>query len=306
MHRRGRRRRPRPRRAVGARGRDALRHHRHGAGARARRARRRSASGAARIAIGGAGPARRAAAARRPPPRRRARCGARAGAMPRRPHDRALPGVLLRRRLARRRRARHARDDRQRPGVHRAAVVGAAARAAAARRGCVATSVCVVGLALLVGSGASSPDVDPVGLLLALASGLGYAVYTVAAKRLMNDGHRSDEVMAGGVRPRRARCSCRCCSPSRWRGWRRRAGSRWRSGSVWPRRPLAYVLFGRGLRHLPAGPVTTLVLAEPVVATVLGVARARGDARRRSAGSVRRSSWPASRCRASSASRGRG
>jgi DME family drug/metabolite transporter len=33
----------------------------------------------------------------------------------------------------------------------------------------------------------------------------------------------------------------------------------------------AYVLFGRGLRHLPAGPVTTLVLAEPVVATVLGV-----------------------------------
>jgi DME family drug/metabolite transporter len=33
----------------------------------------------------------------------------------------------------------------------------------------------------------------------------------------------------------------------------------------------AYVLFGRGLRHLPAGPVTTLVLAEPVVATVLGI-----------------------------------
>jgi DME family drug/metabolite transporter len=34
---------------------------------------------------------------------------------------------------------------------------------------------------------------------------------------------------------------------------------------------VAYVLFGRGLRNLPAGPVTTLVLAEPVVATVLGV-----------------------------------
>ncbi len=61
----------------------------------------------------------------------------------------------------------------------------------------VATAVCVVGLALLVGSGASQPSVDPVGLLLALASGFGYAVYTVAAKRLMTDGHRSDEVMAG-------------------------------------------------------------------------------------------------------------
>jgi EamA-like transporter family. len=34
---------------------------------------------------------------------------------------------------------------------------------------------------------------------------------------------------------------------------------------------LAYVLFGRGLAVLPAGPVTTLVLAEPLVATLLGV-----------------------------------
>jgi DME family drug/metabolite transporter len=33
---------------------------------------------------------------------------------------------------------------------------------------------------------------------------------------------------------------------------------------------LAYVLFGRGLAVLPAGPVTTLVLAEPLVATALG------------------------------------
>ena len=35
-------------------------------------------------------------------------------------------------------------------------------------------------------------------------SGFGYAVYTVAAKRLMTDGHRSDEVMAARVLPRRA------------------------------------------------------------------------------------------------------
>ena len=31
------------------------------------------------------------------------------------------------------------------------------------------------------------------------------------------------------------------------------------------------MLFGRGLRVLPAGPVTTLVLAEPLVALALGV-----------------------------------
>lgn len=134
----------------------------------------------------------------------------------------------------------------------------------------LATSVCVVGLALLVGSGATRPDVDPVGLLLALASGLGYAVYTVAAKRLMNEGHRSDEVMAaafglGGL----VLVPVLLTQPVAWVATR--------SGLVlalWlglATTTLAYVLFGRGLRHLPAGPVTTLVLAEPVVATLLGV-----------------------------------
>jgi DME family drug/metabolite transporter len=34
---------------------------------------------------------------------------------------------------------------------------------------------------------------------------------------------------------------------------------------------IAYLLFGRGLAVLAAGPVTTLVLAEPLVATALGV-----------------------------------
>jgi DME family drug/metabolite transporter len=33
---------------------------------------------------------------------------------------------------------------------------------------------------------------------------------------------------------------------------------------------LAYLLFARGLRHLPAGEVATLTLGEPVTATVLG------------------------------------
>jgi drug/metabolite transporter, DME family len=134
----------------------------------------------------------------------------------------------------------------------------------------VATSVCVVGLVLLVGSGAASPDVDPVGLLLALASGFGYAVYTVAAKRLMNDGHRSDEVMTaafglGGL----LLLPVLLTQPLAWLATP--------SGlllALWlglVTTTLAYVLFGRGLRHLPAGPVTTLVLAEPVVATILGV-----------------------------------
>jgi DME family drug/metabolite transporter len=134
----------------------------------------------------------------------------------------------------------------------------------------VATAICVVGLALLVGSGASQPSVDPMGLVLALASGAGYAVYTVAAKRLMTDGHRSDEVMAGAfslgglllvpvllTQPMGWLATPSGIALALWLGLATTTA--------------AYVLFGRGLRHLPAGPVTTLVLAEPVVATVLGV-----------------------------------
>jgi DME family drug/metabolite transporter len=134
----------------------------------------------------------------------------------------------------------------------------------------VATTVCVLGLALLIGSGASQPQVDPVGLALALASGLGYAVYTVAAKRLMTDGHRSDEVMAGAFSlGGLVLLPVLLTQPMSWI-----ATPSGLAMALWlglATTTAAYVLFGRGLRHLPAGPVTTLVLAEPVVATVLGV-----------------------------------
>jgi DME family drug/metabolite transporter len=134
----------------------------------------------------------------------------------------------------------------------------------------VATAVCVLGLALLIGSGASQPQVDPVGLALALASGLGYAVYTVAAKRLMTDGHRSDEVMAGAFSlGGLLLLPVLLTQPMSWI-----ATPSGLAMALWlglATTTAAYVLFGRGLRHLPAGPVTTLVLAEPVVATVLGV-----------------------------------
>jgi DME family drug/metabolite transporter len=134
----------------------------------------------------------------------------------------------------------------------------------------VATSVCVVGLGLLIGSSSSGGHADVIGFLLALASGLGYAFYTVASKRLMNDGHRSDEVMAaafglGGL----VLLPVLLTQPIAWMATP--------SGVVMAlwlglgTTTVAYVLFGRGLRHLPAGPVTTLVLAEPVVATLLGV-----------------------------------
>jgi DME family drug/metabolite transporter len=134
----------------------------------------------------------------------------------------------------------------------------------------IATTVCVVGLALLVGSGSSSPGSDGRGLLLALGAGLGYAVYTVGAKHLITAGHRSDDVMTaafllGGL----VLLPLLLTQPLAWL-----ATPRGLVMALWlglATTTLAYVLFGRGLHHLPAGPVTTLVLAEPVVATFLGV-----------------------------------
>lgn len=133
-----------------------------------------------------------------------------------------------------------------------------------------ATGISVVGLALLTLDGLRDPSVDALGLLLALASGFGYAVYTVAAKRLMAQGHPSAEVMAGAfglgglllvpvllLQPVAWLATGSGLLMALWLGL----------GTT----TAAYLLFGRGLRVLPAGPVATLVLAEPVVATLLGV-----------------------------------
>lgn len=130
-----------------------------------------------------------------------------------------------------------------------------------------ATALCVGGLALLSGTG---DDVDPVGVLLALLSGFGYAAYTVAAKSLMTRGADSAEVMAsafglGGL----LLLPVLATQPLGWLATPGGLGLAGYLGLVTT--TAAYVLFGRGLAVLPAGPVTTLVLAEPLVATMLGV-----------------------------------
>ena len=134
----------------------------------------------------------------------------------------------------------------------------------------VSTAVCLAGLALLTLHGSTETGADASGPLFALASGLGYAIYTVAAKHLMNQGIHAPEVMAsafslGGL----------ILLPVLLL-----AGATWMASveglavALWlglATTTVAYVLFGRGLRVLPTGPVATLVLAEPLVATMLGV-----------------------------------
>ncbi len=134
----------------------------------------------------------------------------------------------------------------------------------------LATAVCVGGLAMLNADGATRPSADLLGLVLALAAGLAYAVYTTAAKRLLNAGAPSLEVMAaafgfGGL----LMLPVALLSGLAWLASLDAAVVVLWLGLATT--TLAYLLVGRGLQRLPAGPTATLVLAEPLVATALGV-----------------------------------
>jgi DME family drug/metabolite transporter len=131
-----------------------------------------------------------------------------------------------------------------------------------------ATVLCGIGLAALAGRGAGS-GADPVGVLLSVTAGLGYAAYTVLARLLIVRGAAPAAVMAaafslGGV----LLVPVLAVQPL---GWLTTPGGALLAGYLGlVATTAAYVLFGQGLAVLPAGPVTTLVLAEPVVATALG------------------------------------
>ena len=139
-----------------------------------------------------------------------------------------------------------------------------------ARSWLTATALCVAGLALLSAEGVGHSGVQAYGLVLALGAGLAYAAYTVAAKQLISTGYASSTVMAsafglGGL----LLVPVLLYQPLGWLSTPSGVALAAYLGLMTT--TLAYVLFGRGLAILPAGPVTTLVLAEPLVATLLGV-----------------------------------
>jgi len=138
------------------------------------------------------------------------------------------------------------------------------------RRWAAATALAAAGVGLLV-AGSGGAAVDPAGVGLALVSGLGYAGYTVGAKRLLRVGHAPEAVMA----------------------WAFGIGALVllpvlaAAAGPWLIEPgglalvlylgalptaLAYVLFARGLQRLGAGETATLTLAEPLTAAALGIA----------------------------------
>ena len=129
------------------------------------------------------------------------------------------------------------------------------------------TVLAVVGAGLLVGAG--NVRLDPVGVALALTAGLSYAVYALTIKLLSADRDPDDVVVvsfaAGGLALLPVLVAVgpdRLVSPGG-------VAVALHLGLVTV--TLSYLLFGRGLTGVDVGTATTLSLAEPVTAALLGV-----------------------------------
>ncbi|MDL4819911.1 DMT family transporter [Actinomadura opuntiae] len=143
-------------------------------------------------------------------------------------------------------------------------------RAVLTRRWTLATAGAVAGCALLVGAGHGS-GVEPAGIALALLSGLSYAVYATAASVLIIRGE-DDRAVAGALFGGAAvlLLPVLAAGSAGWLLTASGAATALYLGAVTT--GLGYVLFTRGLRGTPATTATTLTLAEPAVAAVLGTA----------------------------------
>lgn len=136
----------------------------------------------------------------------------------------------------------------------------------------LATALATAGVAVLGlggGEAAAAGAVDPVGVLASLGAGTAYAAYTLAGKALIDQGWDATTSMGAmfgtaGV----VSVGVLAAGDTSWLAdglvtvlW---LGLVTTTG--------AYVLFGYGLARLAAPTVATLTLAEPLTATVLGLA----------------------------------
>jgi drug/metabolite transporter, DME family len=137
------------------------------------------------------------------------------------------------------------------------------------RRWAHATALAIGGVLLLTLGGAST-SVDPLGIMLAVISGSGYATYTIFVKRLLRRGHAPERVMAaafslGAV----ILAPVLVLGDLSWIATTDGLAMALFLGAI--PTALAYVLFARGLKRLTAGEAATLTLAEPLTATGLGI-----------------------------------
>jgi DME family drug/metabolite transporter len=137
------------------------------------------------------------------------------------------------------------------------------------RRWLLSTAGAVAGCAALT-AGGHSAGVEPVGIALALLSGFGYAAYATVASILITRGEDNRAVV--GVLFGGAGALLLPALLLYGPGWMltgRGAPAALYLGLITT--GVGYVLYGRGLRTMPVAVATTLTLAEPAVAAVLGL-----------------------------------
>ncbi len=131
-----------------------------------------------------------------------------------------------------------------------------------------ATLVCLVGLGLLTGPGLTAGGAA--GFALALGAGLCIAGYNVAARIQLDRGVGALEVPTGSfVLGGLLLLPLLATQPLAWISSPSGVAMALYLGVA--TMGLANVLLTRGMRTLTPGPATTLMLTDPVVATVLGV-----------------------------------
>lgn len=141
-----------------------------------------------------------------------------------------------------------------------------------ARSWWTATGVTVLGGALLVLAGGGGARADALGVLAALGAGLSYAVYALAAKRLIERGVSSTVALAWPF-TLGAALLLPFAIAGEPLGWAVSPGgvallAHLGLATV----GVAYFLYGYGLRTLDTSTAVTLTLAEPLTAALLGVA----------------------------------
>lgn len=136
----------------------------------------------------------------------------------------------------------------------------------------LATAIATAGVAILVvAADGADAGADPLGLAASLGAGASYAVYTLAAKALLDRGWTPTGSMGAlfGVAAV-ASVPVLAATDASWLATGPGLAMALWLGLV--ATTLAYVLFGIGLRGLAPATVSTLTLAEPLTAGILGVA----------------------------------
>ncbi|MFF0867838.1 DMT family transporter [Nonomuraea sp. NPDC003560] len=138
-------------------------------------------------------------------------------------------------------------------------------------RWALATTAAVCGCAALIGGGGAQAGGQMVsGVLFALLGGLLYAFYAVSAARAIEKGAESDAVMGvlfGGAAL--VMLPVLLVNGVGWLGEPRGLLAVLYLGLGTT--ALSYILYGRGLRTTPVATASTLALAEPAVAALLGL-----------------------------------